>query len=552
MAEGLFHDHPRPSLLGLREPRIPQELHDRRVGLRRRREVEDAVALRAAFRLDLVEGRLQLLVERRVLEIAGDVLHRRGEVSRPPLGRRREFLGALLQVGAEVAVAVRAAGEPDDREVRRDRAVAREMRDRGSQQPPGQVSRGSEDDEGARRTDLLLRLAGRDRLGGPGGRLEDLGSRLPHSGLTAWPPNWLRSAAMTLAEKDSVLPRGEAREERVGEGRNRHGALDRLVKGPAPFARVLDVAADAGELRVRLEGEDEQIEQPRADDRGVGPEAGDLAEVEVVTGGLEHLEALAVALEHRVLDRVVDHLDVVPRAGGAHARVSVRRREGLQRGLDEREVPLARRRPSGSSRSSGPRRLPRSRSRESRSPSRKAPPRGAPSRRSGSCRRPRRCRPWREARRASRSIRRRACPPGSSARPPAGGGSFPTNSSSELAPRPRRAPRPAGLSPRPERTRRPRGRPRGGAGPCWRPSFPDRRIRASCSLPRKSTVDSRQSTANPGARRLHESAPATAASRSRSPAATSFVRWTRRARRPRERSAARSPAAWAATTSSNP
>src|SRR5262249_46324856 len=152
------------------------------------------------------------------------VLHLRREVSRPPLRRRRELLRALFEVGAEIAVGLGTASEPDDREVGRDGSVAGEVRDRRRQQPPGQVARSSEDDQGTRRPDLLFRLPGRDRLGGPGGRVENLGSRLSHSGLTAWPPNWLRSAAMTFAEKDSSCreeKRAKRASARVGTGTER-------------------------------------------------------------------------------------------------------------------------------------------------------------------------------------------------------------------------------------------------------------------------------------------------------------------------------------------
>ena len=99
----------------------------------------------------------------------------------------------------------------------------------------------------------------------------------------------------------------------------------------------------------------------------MGPEPCDLEQVEVVAGRLEHLEAFAVALEHRVLDGVVNHLDEVPGARGADVRVAVGGRQRLERRLDHPEVVRPCRRPSGSTRSSSPRRRRRFRRRGTRS-----------------------------------------------------------------------------------------------------------------------------------------------------------------------------------------
>ena len=56
------------------------------------------------------------------------------------------------------------------------------------------------------------------------------------------------------------------------------------------------------------------------------PEARDDEEIEVVSRRLEHLESLAVTLEHRVLDGVVDHLDEVTGARRPHVRIAIGRR----------------------------------------------------------------------------------------------------------------------------------------------------------------------------------------------------------------------------------
>src|SRR5204862_7018375 len=83
-------------------------------------------------------------------------------------------------------------------EALRQQAPQRERVERGEELALGQVARSAEDDEraGIRRAAkaepfeerVLLLL--RDR------------HQLP-AGLTAWPPNWLRSAAATFAENDS-------------------------------------------------------------------------------------------------------------------------------------------------------------------------------------------------------------------------------------------------------------------------------------------------------------------------------------------------------------
>src|SRR5207248_9727444 len=72
-----------------------------------------------------------------------------------------------------------------------------------------------------------------------------------------------------------------------------------LFRSPAALAGVLDVRRDVLELRaVLLERGVEQLEQPRAHDRPVAPDPGDLVQVEVELGVLHDLEALRVRL-HR-------------------------------------------------------------------------------------------------------------------------------------------------------------------------------------------------------------------------------------------------------------
>ena len=198
-----------------------------------------------------------------------------------------------------------------------------------------------------------------------------------------------------------LLARGEPRVERGRDHRHGHVLVDRLEDRPAPLARVLDVALDPLELRaLLLEGRVQQVEQPRAHDRAVAPDPGDLLEVEVELGGPHHLEALGVGLHQAVLDPVVDHLHEVARAGGADVRVAVFGRE--RRGRPARAGTRARRRrrPSGSSRPRAPRPRRRHPRRRSGCPS-PSPRRGAvASRGSSSCRRRRSCRRARRARAA--------------------------------------------------------------------------------------------------------------------------------------------------------
>ena len=81
----------------------------------------------------------------------------------------------------------------------------------------------------------------------------------------------------------------------------------------------------------------QELEEPRADDRAVAPDAGDLGEVVLVLGVPHDLEPLRVRLHQAVLDPVVDHLREVARAGWADVRVAVLGSERAEGGLDERD-----------------------------------------------------------------------------------------------------------------------------------------------------------------------------------------------------------------------
>ena len=112
-------------------------------------------------------------------------------VARPSLRRRRELAGAAVQARAEFVVAVGSAPDSQDREVRRDRAVAIQVRDCGREQAPRQVARRPEDDERAGRPDRLLAPAG----------LRDLGRRDAHPRSARW-----TAAASSRSPASTSLP----------------------------------------------------------------------------------------------------------------------------------------------------------------------------------------------------------------------------------------------------------------------------------------------------------------------------------------------------------
>src|SRR6185369_15822230 len=118
-----------------------------------------------------------------------------------------------------------------------------------------------------------------------------------------------------------VLAGGKAGEKRGADHGGGHALVDRLEDGPAPFARVLDVAGDVLEVvALVLECRVEKLEEPAAYDRAVAPDTGDVVEVEVELGGVHDVEPLRVGLHETVLDPVVHHLHEVARAGRAYVR----------------------------------------------------------------------------------------------------------------------------------------------------------------------------------------------------------------------------------------
>src|ERR687898_2363981 len=127
-----------------------------------------------------------------------------------------------------------------------------------------------------------------------------------------------------------VLTGGKASEERACDSVGGHVFVYRFEDRPATLAGVLDVAADAAQVGVPLEGSLGELQEPATDDAALVPHMRDGAEVEIVLALLHDLEPFGVGLEHGVLDPVVDHLDEVPGSGAAHVGVAVLGGEGLQ------------------------------------------------------------------------------------------------------------------------------------------------------------------------------------------------------------------------------
>src|SRR6266513_1553612 len=163
-----------------------------------------------------------------------------------------------------------------------------------------------------------------------------------------WPPALFLLHGVTaelIAERGGdlhrvavFLPRHEAREERVGDGRHRHAVRDGLEHRPAAFARILDPTFDVLKVAaLLLEGALGELEEPRPYDAPLEPDRGDLLQVELELTRVEQLEAFAVRLHHSALDPVVDHLHEMARAALSEMRPAVRRGEGVERGLRDRD-----------------------------------------------------------------------------------------------------------------------------------------------------------------------------------------------------------------------
>src|SRR5262249_25640813 len=81
-----------------------------------------------------------------------------------------------------------------------------------------------------------------------------------------------------------------------------------------------------------------QIEQPRAYDAAMLPDARDLAHVEAELRLLKNLEPFAIRLEHTVLDAIMHHLDEVTGAVHSHIAVTILWGQRLEDRLARLEV----------------------------------------------------------------------------------------------------------------------------------------------------------------------------------------------------------------------
>src|SRR5829696_4128509 len=131
-----------------------------------------------------------------------------------------------------------------------------------------------------------------------------------------------------------VLAGGEAGEEGTCYGVRGYVLSYGFEHGPASLAGVLDVAADAIQVGVILEGALGEFEEPATDYAPLVPQAGEGPEVVVVAGFFEDLEPLGIGLEHPVLDAIVNHLGEVAGPGVTEESVAVFRGEGLEGRLD--------------------------------------------------------------------------------------------------------------------------------------------------------------------------------------------------------------------------
>src|SRR6056297_243454 len=146
--------------------------------------------------------------------------------------------------------------------------------------------------------------------------------------LLALPRHFVPSEAVAKPVGESagepIVAAGEPLRERLVDQRERHFLFERLLDGPGAGRAAGDVVVDVAEVGAFLaERLFAEFEQPRADHGAVVPRARDGFQIEVVATVRQKLESLAVGLHERVLDAVVDHLDVMTASRGAHSVVAV-------------------------------------------------------------------------------------------------------------------------------------------------------------------------------------------------------------------------------------
>ena len=144
--EWLLHDDARPARAT--QLVLADGAHDRRVCLRRRGEVEEAIAVRASLDVDAVQRRAECVVAR--------VVRRRDEAhvarERAPhllvdRFRPAELRDRVVQLPAERVVALRAARRANDGERRGEEPLQREVVERGQQLAPREIARSAEEHE---------------------------------------------------------------------------------------------------------------------------------------------------------------------------------------------------------------------------------------------------------------------------------------------------------------------------------------------------------------------------------------------------------------------
>src|SRR5262249_1725250 len=117
--------------------------------------------------------------------------------------------------------------------------------------------------------------------------------------------------------KGVLLTRTEASVERRRENVGGHCFIDRGLNRPAALAGIGHVTLVVLELRILVEGDRRQVQQPGSHHTSPAPHLGDFAKRQTVAmlGGqslarcvAENVKSLGVGLHQAVLDAVVDHL----------------------------------------------------------------------------------------------------------------------------------------------------------------------------------------------------------------------------------------------------
>ncbi|MFK4542229.1 hypothetical protein RKD29_001825 [Streptomyces tendae] len=156
VAERLLDHRPPPGAARLvGETVLLELLDDHREGLRRHRQVEGEVAARALCLVQLLDGAAQPLEGVVVVEGALDEAHPLDELLPDLLAERRTgvFLDGVVHDLGEVLVLPVAAGEPDEREARRQQTPVGEVVHGGHELLAGQIAGDAENDQTRRPRD---------------------------------------------------------------------------------------------------------------------------------------------------------------------------------------------------------------------------------------------------------------------------------------------------------------------------------------------------------------------------------------------------------------